>query len=389
MVSGFLVCAFLYKLNWVSDYFQRFDPFQFCFSLKLKTHILTTSQKRKMALLEKRKQKKPWRIWILPFKAGENTPFPSPGGKVNLSSLEQTRPQQCCLKNQADTGVTSLTALLVAGFFFSSLPAVYPEGPPVCLIADNIPADPIRLCQAPNHSSTFQYFVVITSFKIFFNEKILGVGRPRRGHLLLHTASTQSHRSLQEGFVSLILLVWKHFSILCNQNLFLKLLKPFIKATSRQCAPLKTHLCECIVLIVCVYIYTHTYLLWIIYIIYTVYILYLYIYTHTHMYVFWSHVPVNFQCLWISALWAVNVTAIWHDGRKDGLGSRQTWVWALALLLNRCVCDTNSLSFQDPFPHLWGGSTKDLPHVVVFRIVSMKCVVCLALCLDHRGNYEQ
>lgn len=194
--------------------------------------------------------------------------------------------------------MTSLTALLVAGFFFSSLPAVYPEGPPVCLIADNIPADPIRLCQAPNHSSTFQYFVVITSFKIFFNEKILGVGRPRRGHLLLHTASTQSHRSLQEGFVSLILLVWKHFSILCNQNLFLKLLKPFIKATSRQCAPLKTHLCECIVLIVCVYIYTHILIMNYIYYIYSIYIVLIYIYTHTHVCVLEScacefSVPVN------------------------------------------------------------------------------------------------
>lgn len=140
---------------------------------------------------------------------------------------------------------------------------------------------------------------------------------------------------------------------------------------------------------VCIYIYTHILIMNYIYYIYSIYIvLILYIYTHTHMYVFWSH-GILFQCLWISALWAVNVTAIWHDGRKDGLGSRQTWVWALALLLNRCVCDTNSLSFQDPFPHLWGGSTKDLPHVVVFRIVSMKCVVCLALCLDHRGNYEQ
>lgn len=43
MVLRFLVCVFLCKLNWVSDYFQGFDTFQSCFSLKLKSYVLTTS----------------------------------------------------------------------------------------------------------------------------------------------------------------------------------------------------------------------------------------------------------------------------------------------------------------------------------------------------------
>ena len=47
--DGLRTNVFLCKLNWVADYFQGFDTFQSCFSLRLKkSHIMTAFWKRKM-----------------------------------------------------------------------------------------------------------------------------------------------------------------------------------------------------------------------------------------------------------------------------------------------------------------------------------------------------
>ena len=58
--------VFLCKLNWAADYFQGFDTFQSCFSLRLKrSHIVTAFWKKKMVT---HTHTQPGRV--LPFRGG-------------------------------------------------------------------------------------------------------------------------------------------------------------------------------------------------------------------------------------------------------------------------------------------------------------------------------
>lgn len=100
-----------------------------------------------------------------------------------------------------------------------------PEWLSICPVFDDIPIDPI-VPMSPLKSQLdfpFIFFVVIWSFRLFFNEKIGGLGRTQRGCLPLQAASAQSKNS--EPWQS-VLLVQEHFSILCDQSLFLEPLEP-------------------------------------------------------------------------------------------------------------------------------------------------------------------